>query len=178
MFRRFSIILFSIFAFGLLTVSIKAQIDVSPFGKPRQEEPVPKNVQELMKKNELKQLEKDYEEMLANGEEAVRLSEELDSSFQKNNKLNSNDVEKLEKIEKLLKKIRKELGGDDTADKDKNEKAEKPSSIKNAISTLKESAAGLYNELKKNSRHSISVVAIQSSNTLINIVRYIRFWKK
>ena len=116
--------------------------------------------------------------MLAHGEEAVRLSEELENSFEKNNKLNSNDVEKLEKIEKLFKKIRKELGGDSDGDEVKTEIAEKPSTIKNAILTLKESATGLYDELKKTSRYSISVVAIQSSNTLINIVRYIRFWKK
>lgn len=178
MFRRFSKILFSISAVALFTVSINAQIEVNPFGKPRPEEPLPKNVQELMKKNELKQLQKDYEEMLANGEEAVRLSEELENSFKKTNKLNSSDVQKLEKIEKLLKKIRKELGGDADGEEDKTETIEKPSSIKNAISTLKESAAGLYDELKRTSRYSISVVAIQSSNTLINIVRYIRFWKK
>jgi predicted nucleic acid-binding Zn-ribbon protein len=179
MFKTFSIILFLFVAFGLLTVSINAQIDAStPYGRPRQEEPLPKNVQETLKKNELKQLQKDYDAMLANSEEAVKLSEELENSFEKNNKLNSNDVEKLEKIEKLLKKIRKELGGDADGEEDKTEIAEKPSNIKNAISTLKESAVGLYDELKKTSRYSISVVAIQSSNTLINIVRYIRFWKK
>lgn len=179
MFKRFSIILFAIFAFGLLTAPVNAQIDAStPWGKPRQEEPLPKNVQETLKKQELKQLQKDYDEMLANGAEAVRLSEELEMSFKKNNRLNSKDVEKLGKIEKLLKKIRKELGGDSDGEEDQTEPDEKPSSIKGAISTLKDSAAGLYSELKKTSRYSISVVAIQNSNSLLNIVRYIRFWKK
>lgn len=177
MFKSFSIILFLFIAFGLLTVSINAQIDASnPFGRPRQEEPLPKNVQETLKKNELKQLQKDYDAMLANGEEAVKLSEELENAFKKNNKLNSGDVEKLEKIEKLLKKIRKELGGDDNDEPE--ETLEKPSSIKEAISNLKDSAAGLFDELKKTSRYSISVVAIQSSNSMLKIVRFIRFWKK
>ena len=45
-------------------------------------------------------------------------------------------------------------------------KIEKPSNIKSAISTLKETSANLYGELKKTSRYSISVVAIQSSNKL------------
>lgn len=177
MFRNLSTILFLVFAFGFFSVSIKAQIDTSiPWGKPRQEEPLPKNVQETLKKGELEQLKKEHEEMLENGQEAVKLSEEVEESFNKNNKLSSADVEKLEKIEKLLKKIRKELGGDD--DDKEDDKAVKPSSIKNAIETLKDSAVGLYDELKKTSRYSISVVAIQSSNSLINIVRFIRFWKK
>ncbi|CAN5620668.1 hypothetical protein BH20ACI4_BH20ACI4_31070 [soil metagenome] len=176
MFKRFSIILFLLFAFALLTVSINAQIDASnPYGRPRPEEPLPKNVQETLKKNELKQIKKDYEEMLANGEEAVKLSEELENSFEKNNKLIARDVEKLDKIEKLLKKIRKELGGDSTDEPE--ETVAKPSSIKEAISTLKETAVGLFDELKKTSRYSISVVAIQSSNSLLKIVRFIRFWK-
>ncbi len=176
MLKRFSKFLFLFLAIGSLAVSVSAQFDAStPFGKKRPEEPIPKNVRESLKKNELERLKKDYEEMLANGEEAVKLSEEVETSFNRNNKLSSSDVEKLEKIEKLLKKIRKELGGDDY---DSEELPEKPSSIKNAISNLKESAVGLFDELKKTSRYSISVVAIQSSNTLLNIVRYIRFWKK
>lgn len=174
MYRNLSTILFLIFALGLFSVSTSAQIDAStPWGKP-QEEPLPKNVQETLKKGELDQLKKEHEEMLENGQEAVKLSEEVEKAFNKNNKLSSADVEKLERIEKLLKKIRKELGGDDEDD----ETEDKPSSIKNAIETMKESAANLYDELKKTSRYSISVVAIQSSNSLINIVRFIRFWKK
>lgn len=174
MLKKFSKFLFLIFAVGLFTVSVSAQFDVSaPFGK-KPEEPLPKNVQESLKKQELKQLKKDYEELLANGEEAVKLSEEVESSYNKHNKLSSADTEKLEKIEKLLKKIRKELGGDDDVSE---EEIEKPATMKNAISTLKENAVSLFDELKKTSRYSISVVAIQSSNTLLNIVRYIRFWK-
>ena len=104
---------------------------------------------------------------------AVKLTEEVEYSFNKNNKLSSNEIQKLEKIEKLLKKIRKELGGDE----DDEIKIEKPSSIKSAISSLKETSENLYAELKKTTRYTISAVAIQSSNKLIDIVRYIRFWK-
>lgn len=161
----------------MLTVSSYSQFDAStPFGRKPKAEPLPKNIQESLKKKELEQLKKDYEEMLANGEEAVKLSEEVESSFGKFNKLSSDDVEKLEKIEKLFKKIRKELGGD--GDEEPEETIEKPTSIKDALSALKESAVGLFDELKKTSRYSISVVAIQSSNSLITIVRYIKIWKK
>ncbi|MGI9055783.1 MAG: hypothetical protein ACR2F2_08285 [Pyrinomonadaceae bacterium] len=173
MIKQFSIILFFVFVFGLFIVSTDAQIDASTRnGKPRDEE-IPKNIREALKKQEVERIRKDFEEMLKNGEEAVKLTEEVEYSFNKNNKLTSNEIQKLEKIEKLLKKIRKELGGADDAEV----KVEKPSNIKSAIATLKESSANLYAELKKTSRYTISAVAIQSSNKLIDIVRFIRFWK-
>lgn len=125
---------------------------------------------------ELSQLKKEHEEMLENGKQAVKLSEEVELSFDKNNKLSPEDFNKLERIEKLLKKIRNELGGDGDGDE---KKAEQDSlSIKNAVSSLKESAAGLFDELKKTSRFGISVVAIQSSNSLIKIVRFLRIRQK
>ena len=122
MIKQFSIFLIFIFAFGLFSVSTNAQIDASTRnGKPRPEV-IPKNIQEALKKQEFERMRKDYEEMLENGEQAVKLTEEVEYSFNKNNKLTSNEIQKLEKIEKLLKKIRKELGGDD----DDEVKIEKP----------------------------------------------------
>ena len=64
-------------------------------------------------------MRKDFEEMLENGEQAVKLTEEIENSFNKNKKLTTNDIQKLEKIEKLLKKIRKELGGDNDDSQDR-----------------------------------------------------------
>lgn len=126
---------------------------------------------------ELERQKKDYQEMISNGEEAVRLSEEVELSFDKNNKLSTSDFSKLERIEKLLKKIRKKLGGDDDKSEEKNPEQDSLS-VKSAISSLKESAAGLFDELKKTSRFSISVIAIQSSNSLLSIVRFLRFRQK
>ena len=132
-------------------------------------------MQENLKKQEFDRLKKEYEELLKNGEEAVKLSNEVETAFDKNNKLSAPETEKLVKIEKLLKKIRKELGGDDDGGEIE---VKKPDSIKNALSSLKETSSNLLEELKKTSRFSISVVAIQSSNALLNIVKYIRFWNK
>ena len=174
MIKQFSILFFFIFAFGLFSVSTNAQIDASTRNGKPVKEAIPQNIRESLKKLEFERMRKDFEEMLENGEQAVKLTEEVEYSFNKNNKLTSNEIQKLEKIEKLLKKIRKELGGDDD---DGEVKIEKPITIKSAISTLKETSANLYAELKKTSRYTISAVAIQSSNKLIDIVRYIRFWK-
>lgn len=167
------------FIFSLLLIIfasqfVGAQMDAStPSGKPKQED-LPKTVQETLKKYEIERRKKDHEEMLANGEEAVRLSEELANSFEKTNQLSSKDVEKLARIEKLVKKIRNKLGGDDEEIKDEN----KPSTMESAIKALRKTTVGLFNELKKTTRYSISAVAIQSSNSLLDIVRLLRFWKK
>lgn len=127
---------------------------------------------------EVDRLKKDYNEMLERGAEAVKLSEEVETSFDKNNKLSSTDLNKLEKIEKLLKKIRSELGGDDDDNNEADKAITKTETLKTAISSLKESAVNLFGELKKTSRYSISVVAIQSSNSILKIVRFLRFRSK
>lgn len=160
-----------IFSFALIfTVSlcINAQIDAStPDGRPRREDP-PKGIKETLKKHEIERMKKEYEELLKNGEQAFQLSEEIEKSFEQNQRLSAKDKEKLNQLEKLLKKIRNKLGGDD----DKEE--EKLSSFQTAIKSLKETAADLLEELKKTSRYSISAIAIQSSNSLLKIVRFIK----
>lgn len=176
--RKFLSFIFSLFGVFLFGVSVHAQIDASTSnGRGRPEEPLPKNVQENLKKMEVDRLKKEYDAMLERGAEAVKLTEEVETSFDKNSKLSSTDLSKLEKIEKLLKKIRSELGGDD--DDLKADKAlSKTETVKNAISSLKESAVNLFGELKKTSRFSISVVAIQSSNSILKIVRFLRLRSK
>jgi hypothetical protein len=122
-----------------------------------------------------KQQQKEYQELLDNGEEAAKLSGELETSFEKSSTLSAEDQKKLDRLEKLTKKIRNSLGGEnDEAD----DAADKPISLKDAFVTLNEKASGLVSDLKKTTRYSISVVAIQGSNAVLRLVRYIRFGKK
>ena len=172
-FRIFQFV-FSSLLIIFASVFAGAQIDAStPSGRPKQED-FPKSIQENLKKHEIERNKKEHEKMLENGEEAVRLSEELVASFEQNNQLSVKDAEKLERIEKLVKKIRSELGGDD----EKEAEEEKPSTLEVAVKTLRKTTVSLLNELKKTTRYSISAVAIQSSNSLLDIVRFLRFWKK
>lgn len=172
-FRIFQFI-FSSLLIIFASVFVNAQIDAStPSGRPKQED-FPKSIQENLKKHEIERNKKEHEKMLENGEEAVRLSEELVASFEKNNQFSAKDEEKLERIEKLVKKIRNGLGGAD----EKEAEEEKPSTLEVAVKTLRKTTVSLLNELKKTTRYSISAVAIQSSNSLLDIVRFLRFWKK
>ncbi|MBA3600943.1 MAG: hypothetical protein H0W45_06805 [Acidobacteria bacterium] len=51
-------------------------------------------------------------------------------------------------------------------------------SILNALKALKSNTLTLVDELKKTSRYSISVIAVESSNALLKAVRFLRFNKK
>ncbi len=82
-------------------------------------------------------------------------------------------------MEKLVKKIRSEIGADNDggAEIDEIETEEKPSNVLNALKSLRSTTGRLVAELKKQTRHTVSVVAIQSSNVLLRVVRFIKFGK-
>ncbi len=129
---------------------------------------------ELRVKACIKQQQKEYRELLDNGEEAVKLSSEVEKAFDKAASLATEDQKKLERLEKLFKKIRNSLGGEED---DVAAEEDKPLTVKAAISRLRDKASSLLDELKKTTRYSISVIAIQSSNIVIRLVKYIRFNK-
>jgi hypothetical protein len=126
---------------------------------------------------------KDHEEMLERGDEALRLTKQLEMSFEQNKGFSEADRTRLESLEKTVTKIRKELGGDDDVDDDKGPvymKAEdepRPSTMEEAFKYLRSTTIKLVDELKKTTRFSISAAAIQSSNTVLKLVRFLRFKK-
>lgn len=188
--KYFSKLFFS-FAFVLLTAfAASAQADAStPGGRVAPKEDLPKSIQESLVKQRIEREKKDFQEMIERGEEALKLSEELEKSIAQNSKLSSQDQQKLERLEKIVKKIRKELVGDDDNDEfsagfketENGEtgavKEDKPLTVASAIKVLQTSAAKMVEELRKTTRFSISAMAIQSSNALLKIVRFVQFYK-
>jgi membrane-associated HD superfamily phosphohydrolase len=159
----------------LFCISVSAQIDMSNRdGRPRPEE-TPQNIKESIAKQKIEQEKKEYNELRSRAEEALQLSEEIENSFSESNQISSETIKKLERLEKLVKKIRNDLGGDEDAENDVEE--EKPNSIQNAFKKLQEATKKLYAEVKKSSRYSISAIAIQSSNAVLKIVKFIRLGK-
>lgn len=163
--------------FSLAVFSADAQSnmpDASSRSGSQDKEDFPKGIKESLAKSRIEREKKDYDELLQNGEEALKISESLEKSFAESNALSPEDQKKLDRLEKLAKKIRNELGAEnpDYADDEKN-----PSSMLNAFQTLQDSTVKLVEELKKTSRYSISVVAIQSSNAFLKIVKFIRYNK-
>lgn len=160
-------LIFAVLLVSAITVCANAQFpDLTPPDK----NDFPKTVKETIAKGRIEREKKDYEELIGRGEEAAKISDELSKSFTKNNKFSSEDQKKLNRLEKLVKKIRSELGG---ADDDSAE--DKPSSVSAAVKTLQDTTANLVDAIKKSTRYSVSVAAIESSNALLKIVRFIRF---
>ena len=166
MFFNFSRLIFLVLLISAAAVCVSAQF---PDTSPPDKEDYPKTVKETLAKGRIEREKKDYEELVGRSEEAVKISDELSKSFVKNNKFSSEDRKKLDRLEKLVKKIRSELGGDDDDVLDKN-----PSSISAAVKTLQETTANLVDSIRESTRYSVSVAAIESSNTLLKIVRFIR----
>jgi hypothetical protein len=177
---KVSTILFSLGLAMLFAMSAFAQgADASNATNRPQKEDVPKNIRETLAKQRIEREKKDYDELIQRSEEAAKLSKELEKSFTDSNKLSAEDEKKLDRLEKLVKKIRGELGGDDDGETepDEKDKTDNPSTMVSAFKTLQTNAAQLFDEIKKSTRYSVSVFAIQTSNTLLKLVKFIRFGK-
>ena len=161
----------AIFFISAATFAAHAQVDSSnQTPNSNQKEEVPKGIQETLAKQRIEREKKDFADLLQRGEEALKITNELEESFVKNNNFSSEDKKKLDRLEKVVKKIRTELGSDDA-----DEIEEKPLSVLNALKNLQSNTVKLVDELKKTTRYSISVVAVESSNALLNLVRFLRF---
>ncbi len=132
----------------------------------------PKSFRETLQKMRIDKEKKEYAEMIERGEEALKISTELETSFQKNGSLQPNEISKLNEVEKLVKKIRSELGGDD--DDDKKTSPVESTRKSDLISSFRSSAEKLLDELKKTSRFTVSAAAITASNTVLRLTRLLK----
>lgn len=111
--------------------------------------------------------------MLDRGDQALKLTEELETSVTRTGKLTRKELEKVASVEKLVKKIRSELGGGDDKDKETSNEHQSISAI-DAVKKLRGATVELIEQLKKTSRFSISAAAIHSSNAVLRFARFIR----
>lgn len=153
----------------------------APPGQGREEEWHPKPVRERLKEMQIERDKKEHEEMLERGDKALALSKELEESLATRARLDSEDLGKLEDLEKLVKKIRKDLGGDDDGGEAKpdNESAQSDNNgdVVSGFRSLQKATVRLVDELQKTTRFTISAAAIQSSNSVLRIVRFLRLRK-
>jgi hypothetical protein len=177
--RCLSVFLFS-FAMlvGFAVVGHAQSADGGPmFGRPRDREIPPKNVRDMLYRMESEKIKKEYDELLDRGQQAAALTEQLESSAGSAGALSSGDVKKLADLEKLIKKIRDGLGGDDDDADPAVLNAEKRAGTAANIKYLNESAEDLLQELKRSTRFSISVNAIECSNSMLRTIRLLRSLK-
>lgn len=128
---------------------------------------------------------KDHQEMLDRGDQALVLANQLEAAFERNNGLSREDRVRLETLENIVEKIRKELGGRDSGDDDSENDGQasdgsgegRPSTLREGFKYLQSSTVRLVEELKKTTRFSISAAAIQTSNSVLKIVKFLRLRK-
>ncbi|MFN3329559.1 MAG: hypothetical protein ACK419_01370 [Pyrinomonadaceae bacterium] len=114
---------------------------------------------------------KDFSEMLKRGEEAERLGRELFESYEQNKRITAEDEKKLERLEKLIKKICDDLGGDVNNDEEEQTKF---SGLNELFEALKNSTEELASTLRKISRFTVSVGAIETSNSILKTIKFIK----
>lgn len=169
----FVIPVFTFLAFAGITSFAQLPDNTPPALAKSEEINKPKGFLETMQKMRIEKEKKEYKEMMERGEQALKISEQLERSFSNRGKLTKEDYERITSIEKLTKRIRNELGGDDDDDK-----TDQPAlSEEEAVKTLRERVANLYDALKKTSRFSISAAAIEGANGVLKIARFFRISK-
>lgn len=136
----------------------------------------PKNFKETLEKLRIQKEKKDFAEMLERGEEALKLTEEVEKAYDRAGRLDQNEITKLAAVEKLVKKIRSELGGDDDDGDEENVQTRVPEK-ESIIKSFRSTAVKLLDELKKSSRFTVSAAAIQASNAVLKITRILRISK-
>ena len=146
-------------------------------------DPETQTIDDLVVKQQITRRKKEYDEMLKRGEDALKLSEDLETSFESRDSFSPADLQKLQDLEKVVSKIRDDLGGDKegdnfeiAADEESSETGAKKD-VLSAVKFLRTSTVKLVDELKKSTRFSISVTAIQTSNAVIRFARFLRLNK-
>lgn len=173
-FRSLKILFLFIFLLSGASV-VSAQITAATAsGRPDDsKEDYPEGFKESFAKMRMKAAEKEFNEMVERSEEAAKISDELYESYQTNRKLTLEDSKKAERLEKLVKKIRDDLGSENGEDKSNSANNSLPS-FADALKNIRDTSSELFSELKKRGRFTVSVVAVENSNTLLKLVRFVR----
>jgi len=182
MIQKFCKVFFSAAFVFVTALSISAQAENrSPSEHREKDDVVPKSMKDMLVRRRIEQDKKDHDELIRRGDEALEISAQLEESFSQHNQLSALDKERLDNLAGILKKIRRDIGAeDDDLDKapaEADDQDAKPSTLENAFKVLQSTTVKLVDELKRTTRFTVSAVAIQSSNTLLRIVRFIRTGK-
>ena len=168
-------VLLASFLLGTLSVSAQSSDDWGfPEARGRRNNDDEKVVKDMLAKQRSAKEKKEHEEMVERAEKALALSEEINASLEKNENLGPSDQKRLAELEKLVLKIRGDLGGSDDDRTARDEKDNGSLTLRESFLLLRDSTVKMADEIKKTTRYSISVVAIESSNAVIKIVRFLR----
>lgn len=165
-FIRSALLLFGILIVVGGGVSVRAQADDDPiFGADRRKkEDPPSGLQENLSRMRIEKDKKDFIEMVKRGDDAAKLASQLKEDPA------SGQQGQISNIGKLVKKIREELGAEGSINDDDTVL---PGTTAAAIRDLKEQVNGLAEDLKKTNRFTVSAAAIDRTNAILRLVKYL-----
>ncbi len=165
-FVRFAPLLIGLLIFVGGADRVRAQADDDPIlgADRRKKEDLALGVQESLSRMRIEKDKKDFNEMVKRGEDAAKLASQLkeDPAGGQQGQISS--------IGKLVKKIRDELGAEGSIHDDDTAL---PSIQAEAIKALKEQVNGLADDLKKTNRFTVSAAAIDRTNEILRLVKYL-----
>lgn len=164
----------AIFVIGMASTNFAQNADGrSPITGPGDSRPQP--IREMMYKMQLDREKKEFAEMLERGDKAIEILDEIESNLSSNASLSPKDRERLDELEKLTKRVLNGLGGD--TENDPTVRPEEPADIVDGIKMLRERTVKLVDELKRISRYTTSVMAIETSNSMLRLIRVLKVFK-
>ena len=160
---RIATLLFGVVMLFGGVIAVHAQEDDDPMFPNRKKDEPPRGIQESLSKMRIDKEKKDFNEMLKRGDDAAKLASGLKESSA------AGQHDQLANIAKLVKKIRDELGAEGPDD----DPDALPTNEVDAIKLLKERTSDLTEELKKCTRFTVSAAAIDRTNEILRLVKYL-----
>jgi hypothetical protein len=143
----------------------------SPSGRRQREED--RIIRELMAKQQSEREKKEYAQLVERAETAEKLAAEIEKVFEAKGDISTDENKKLDEIQRLILKIRDGLGGSDD-DSDRLQSDDEPKSKPDAVRKLLDTVGSLAAEVKRSTRYSISVAAIESANTALKLLKFLK----
>lgn len=131
-------------------------------------------IRELMAKQQSEREKKEYAQLVERATLAEKLTSEVEKSISNNGSVTSGDREKLAEVRRLILKIRDSLGGGDSDEEDPDNASSEPKNEIDAFHKIAENIEAIVSEVKKSTRYSISVAAIESANAALRLFRFLR----
>ncbi|MER3431439.1 MAG: hypothetical protein C4324_10425 [Blastocatellia bacterium] len=176
MIRFIAAILFFLFPTGFISVSAQNSDPWDPFPSPngRRQRDDDQIIRELMAKQQSEREKKEYAQLVERAELVEKLTAEIKKSLDTNGDFSAKDNEKFAEIQRLILKIRDGLGGSDDEDPEAKDSIRQPKSKLEAFRSLLDNVGLLQSEIKKSTRYSISVTAIERANSVLRLLKFLR----
>lgn len=143
----------------------------SPSGRRQRDED--RVIRELMAKQQSEREKKEYAQLVERTETAEKLAAEIEKAFEEKGDISAEESKKMDEIQRLILKIRDGLGGSDD-DSDPLPNDDQPKSKPEAFRKLLDTVGSLASEVKRSTRYSISVTAIESANTALKLLKFLK----